>query len=105
MAARWSACQSSGVADLAGRFKAIDTIRRRARFGKLSDELAENLPAENTEPSLLAGDELEDDRLRLIFTCCHSASPPDARAALTLREIGGLTTEEIAPRSLSPRRR
>ena len=77
-----------------GRFKAIDALRRRARFDASLGELAERLAAGDTtapEP-----EELEDDRLRLIFTCCHPALPPDAQVALTLREICGLTTEEIA---------
>ncbi|HXC63076.1 MAG TPA: RNA polymerase sigma factor [bacterium] len=82
-----------------GRFKAVDAIRRRARFSPL-----ENLP----EPAGPAADpaaeasELEDDRLRLIFTCCHPALAPEARAALTLREVCGLTTEEIARAYLVP---
>jgi len=79
-----------------GRFKAIDTLRRRARFDVSLGELAERLAAtagDTTAPDL---EELEDDRLRLIFTCCHPALPPDAQVALTLREICGLTTEEIA---------
>jgi RNA polymerase sigma-70 factor (ECF subfamily) len=79
-----------------GRFKAIDTLRRRARFDASLGELAERLAAtagDTTAPDL---EELEDDRLRLIFTCCHPALPPDAQVALTLREICGLTTEEIA---------
>jgi RNA polymerase sigma-70 factor (ECF subfamily) len=87
----------------AGRFKAIDGIRRRARFDEAAEALAHHLetvmPAspEGTvpeEPASEAG--LEDDRLRLIFTCCHPALAPDARIALTLREVCGLTTEEIA---------
>jgi RNA polymerase sigma-70 factor (ECF subfamily) len=79
----------------AGRFKAIDGIRRRARFDALDDvaELAENLADENAAPD---GEDIEDDRLRLIFTCCHPALPHDAQVALTLREVCGLTTEEIA---------
>jgi RNA polymerase sigma-70 factor (ECF subfamily) len=80
----------------AGRFKAIDGLRRRARFNASLSKIAEQLEADargGPEP-----DEggLEDDRLRLIFTCCHPALPPDARMALTLREVCGLTTEEIA---------
>jgi len=78
----------------AGRFKAIDGIRRNARFDPL-DEDAENI-AGNDDPESWAADEIEDDRLRLIFTCCHPALPPDAQVALTLREVCGLTTEEIA---------
>jgi RNA polymerase sigma-70 factor (ECF subfamily) len=79
----------------AGRFKAIDAMRRRARFDALDDvaEQVENLADETMVPD--AGD-IEDDRLRLIFTCCHPALQPDAQVALTLREVCGLTTEEIA---------
>jgi RNA polymerase sigma-70 factor (ECF subfamily) len=79
-----------------GRFKAIDALRRRARFDASLATLAERLDA---DPSAAMGwDEegVEDDRLRLIFTCCHPALAPDARIALTLREVCGLTTEEIA---------
>jgi RNA polymerase sigma-70 factor (ECF subfamily) len=77
----------------AGRFKAIDTIRRRARFDASLAELAERLDA-RTLPQ--ENDGVEDDRLRLIFTCCHPAIAPDTQVALTLREVCGLTTEEIA---------
>ena len=79
-----------------GRFKAIDTLRRRARFDASLGELAERLAATAGDATTPEPKELEDDRLRLIFTCCHPALPPDAQAALTLREICGLTTEEIA---------
>jgi len=89
-----------------GRFKAIDTLRRRARFDASQDDLAHHLEAQsssaersNQEGSLeqnLEDDRLEDDRLRLIFTCCHPSLAPEARVALTLREVCGLTTEEIA---------
>src|SRR5213076_3126673 len=80
----------------AGRFKAIDAVRRRARFDAKLGELALHLDA-----SAPAGDErdaggVDDDRLRLIFTCCHPALNPDARIALTLREVCGLETEQIA---------
>jgi RNA polymerase sigma-70 factor, ECF subfamily len=80
-----------------GRFKAIDAIRRRARFDASLVELAKQLDAA-APGAELAGESqhLEDDRLRLIFTCCHPALPPDAQLALTLREVCGLTTEEIA---------
>src|SRR5271156_2708062 len=82
------------------RFKAIDVILRRARFNGAQRDLVANMesrvhdaPGGNEE----AGDEeIEDDRLRLIFTCCHPALPPEGQVALTLREICGLTTEEIA---------
>ena len=79
----------------AGRFKAIDALRRRARFDASLAVLAEQL---ETEAQINTGSDesVEDDRLRLIFTCCHPALPPDARMALTLREVCGLTTEEIA---------
>ena len=82
----------------AGRFKAIDTLRRRARFDASLTELARRL---EVDTGAAAGDRpeeenVEDDRLRLIFTCCHPALPPDAQVALTLREVCGLTTEEIA---------
>ena len=99
------------------RFKAIDTLRRRARFDASQDELVRYLEAQsssaarsnsNAEDSL-EDDRLEDDRLRLIFTCCHPSLAPEARVALTLREVCGLTTEEIAkaflttPRTLAQR--
>jgi RNA polymerase sigma-70 factor (ECF subfamily) len=82
----------------AGRFKAIDAIRRNARIDTLDDEAAENIPA----PVDGDGEDIEDDRLRLIFTCCHPALQPDAQVALTLREVCGLTTEEIAHAFLTP---
>jgi RNA polymerase sigma-70 factor (ECF subfamily) len=122
-AAALSLWPSSGVPDnprpwliSTARFKAIDTLRRRARFDASQDELVHHLeaqwsssePNKNEESSL--GDEfLEDDRLRLIFTCCHPSLAPEARVALTLREVCGLTTEEIAkaflttPRTLAQR--
>jgi RNA polymerase sigma-70 factor, ECF subfamily len=78
----------------AGRFKAIDGIRRNARFDALGED-AEQIPG-NDDPASWDGEDIEDDRLRLIFTCCHPALPPDAQVALTLREVCGLTTEEIA---------
>ena len=82
----------------AGRFKAIDAIRRRARLiDTPPDELAEHIDAQGVDEAPEDDNEgLEDDRLRLIFTCCHPALPPDAQLALTLREVCGLTTEEIA---------
>jgi RNA polymerase sigma-70 factor (ECF subfamily) len=79
-----------------GRFKGIDRIRVRRRLRPLDDEQAEQLPAETEDLAAMLDENLEDDRLRLIFTCCHPALPPDARVALTLREVCGLTTEEIA---------
>lgn len=79
----------------AGRFKAIDTLRRRSRFDALLGELAEQLDQTSASPSHDEED-VPDDRLRLIFTCCHPTLAPDARVALTLREVCGLTTEAIA---------
>jgi len=79
------------------RFKAIDTLRRRARLDASQDELARHLEAQSSSAeSSKEEDSVEDDRLRLIFTCCHPALPPEAQVALTLREVCGLTTEEIA---------
>jgi RNA polymerase sigma-70 factor, ECF subfamily len=78
-----------------GRFKAIDVIRRRARFDRSQKDLTLHMEARINEASL-DDEEIEDDRLRLIFTCCHPALPPEGQVALTLREICGLTTEEIA---------
>jgi len=80
----------------AGRFKAIDAMRRRARFDASLAELADQLEADTGDAAGRDDEGLEDDRLRLIFTCCHPALPPDAQVALTLREVCGLTTEEIA---------
>jgi RNA polymerase sigma-70 factor (ECF subfamily) len=80
----------------AGRFKAIDAMRRRARFDASLGELAERLDAAAGDAAGPGEEDVEDDRLRLIFTCCHPALPPDAQVALTLREVCGLTTEEIA---------
>ncbi|MGA8688012.1 MAG: RNA polymerase sigma factor, partial [Candidatus Sulfotelmatobacter sp.] len=97
------------------RFKAIDTLRRRARFDASQDELVRYLEAQwssaerSNEEGSLEDDRLEDDRLRLIFTCCHPSLAPEAHVALTLREVCGLTTEEIAkaflitPRTLAQR--
>src|ERR1700740_3472953 len=92
------------------RFKAIDTLRRRARFDASQDELARHLEAQwSSAERSNEEDSLEDDRLRLIFTCCHPSLAPEARVALTLREVCGLTTEEIAkaflttPRTLAQR--
>jgi RNA polymerase sigma-70 factor, ECF subfamily len=77
-----------------GRFKAIDTLRRRARFDSFLPEIA---PDSNANDNTLPDEkDVEDDRLRLIFTCCHPALSPEAQVALTLREVCGLTTEEIA---------
>src|SRR5262245_19834483 len=82
------------------RFKAIDVIRRRARFDGAQRDLVAHMESRvNDAPSgneEIGDEEIDDDRLRLIFTCCHPALPPEGRVALTLREICGLTTEEIA---------
>jgi RNA polymerase sigma-70 factor (ECF subfamily) len=81
----------------AGRFKAIDRLRRRARFDAVLGELAARLDDRvAADPADQDDQTLEDDRLRLVFTCCHPALPPDAQVAMTLREVCGLTTEEIA---------
>ena len=92
------------------RFKAIDTLRRRARFDASQDELVRYLEAQwSSAERSKEEDRLEDDRLRLIFTCCHPSLAPEAHVALTLREVCGLTTEEIAkaflttPRTLAQR--
>jgi RNA polymerase sigma-70 factor (ECF subfamily) len=83
----------------AGRFKAIDALRRRSRLDASAEELAHRLECsqEGADPGdALDAAHLPDDRLRLVFTCCHPALPPDAQVALTLREVCGLRTEEIA---------
>lgn len=85
----------------AGRFKAIDGIRRSARFQALDDEV-ELVDPSTEDGAVPDAESVEDDRLRLIFTCCHPALPPDAQVALTLREVCGLTTEEIAHAFLAP---
>jgi len=82
----------------AGRFKAIDALRRQARFDVLDEERIETLAAEPAPEN----EQIEDDRLRLIFTCCHPALSSDAQVALTLREVCGLKTEEIAHAFLTP---
>jgi RNA polymerase sigma-70 factor (ECF subfamily) len=79
-----------------GRFKAIDSLRRRARFDASLARIAEQLDANAADAGGSDEETVEDDRLRLIFTCCHPALPPDGQIALTLREVCGLTTEEIA---------
>jgi RNA polymerase sigma-70 factor (ECF subfamily) len=90
-----------------GRFKAIDVLRRRARFDRSLAALAESL--DHAAPAAGDLEDFEDDRLRLIFTCCHPALSPDAQVALTLREVCGLTTEEIGrafltdPRTIAQR--
>jgi RNA polymerase sigma-70 factor, ECF subfamily len=86
----------------AGRFKAIDSIRRRARFDAL-EEVGDKADIAVVDQEAWADPEsVEDDRLRLIFTCCHPALSPDAQVALTLREVCGLTTEEIGQAFLTP---
>lgn len=85
-----------------GRFKAIDGLRKRARFHPL-DPVAEQVEAIAADaPAWSHEEDIEDDRLRLIFTCCHPALPPDAQVALTLREVCGLATEAIAHAFLVP---
>ncbi len=84
-----------------GRFKAIDTIRRHDRFKPLPDDIDRRLVADADDPETLNDESIEDDRLRLIFTCCHPALSPDAQVAMTLREVCGLTTEEVARAFLS----
>ena len=79
-----------------GRFKAIDGMRRRARFDASLTELAKQLEPSASDPEELDDEHVEDDRLRLIFTCCHPALSPEAQVAMTLREVCGLATEEIA---------
>src|SRR5262245_12458551 len=86
----------------AGRFKAIDGLRRRARFTPLEEAGDEAARAASDASGWTDEDSLEDDRLRLIFTCCHPALPPDGQVALTLREVCGLTTEAIAQAFLIP---
>jgi RNA polymerase sigma-70 factor, ECF subfamily len=86
-----------------GRFKAIDRVRRQANFDGKREEIARGMTQEPNEQAGWTEDgEIADDRLRLIFTCCHPALNADARVALTLRTVGGLTTEEIAHAFLLP---
>ncbi len=94
---------SSGVPDnprtwlvSAGRFKAIDAMRRRSRFDSTLVEFANRIDVDSSATAPWEDDGVDDDQLRLIFTCCHPALSPDAQIALTLREVCGLTTEEIA---------
>jgi RNA polymerase sigma-70 factor (ECF subfamily) len=84
----------------AGRFKALDRLRRNARFESADGEILDHLQASETPDQPEEG--VEDDRLRLIFTCCHPALSADAQIALTLREVCGLTTEEVARAFLTP---
>jgi len=85
------------------RFKAVDNIRRRAKFDRSQKDLVLHIENRLNAASLDENEiEIEDDRLRLIFTCCHPALPPEGQVALTLREVCGLTTEEIARAFLVP---
>ncbi len=84
-----------------GRFKAIDAIRRHTRFEPLPDDIDRRLAADTDDPEAWNDESIKDDRLRLIFTCCHPALSPDAQVAMTLREVCGLTTEEVARAFLS----
>ncbi len=86
----------------AGRFKGIDSLRRRAKFGESQADIARRQEDVAEFNAARADDEIEDDRLRLIFTCCHPAIDPLVQVALTLREVCGLTTEEIASAFLVP---
>jgi RNA polymerase sigma-70 factor (ECF subfamily) len=85
-----------------GRFKAIDNIRRRARFDSSLAQIAHELGPTTENPFAVDDEDIEDERLRLIFTCCHPAISPDAQIALTLRTVCGFTTEEIAHAFLTP---
>ncbi len=85
-----------------GRFKAIDTLRRQKKFDQLDDAVAAETIGVVDERAWADAESVEDDRLRLIFTCCHPALAPDAQVALTLREVCGLATEEIARAFLAP---
>jgi RNA polymerase sigma-70 factor (ECF subfamily) len=86
----------------AGRFKGIDAMRRHSRIDGSYDTVEDFAAQESSDPALAADDAVEDDRLRLIFTCCHPALAPDAQIAMTLREVCALTTEEIASAFLIP---
>ena len=86
----------------AGRFKAIDRMRRRAKWDVSLEDVVEAVEAIPDESGTGEHEGVEDDRLRLVFTCCHPALAPDAQVALTLREVCGLTTEEIARAHLAP---
>lgn len=86
----------------AGRFKAIDTLRRRARFDAALGDLIGRLDSESGDPATRDGEDVGDDRLRLVFICCHPTLSPEAQTALTLREVCGLTTEDVARAFLVP---
>jgi len=85
-----------------GRFKAIDRLRKTAKFELADPSALDRFEGESVETRDYDDDAVEDDRLRLIFTCCHPALSPDAQIALTLREVCGLTTEEVAHAFLTP---
>ena len=85
-----------------GRFKAVDAMRRHKRLQPLPDDIEKRLAADGADPAALDKESIDDDRLRLIFTCCHPALAPDAQVAMTLREVCGLTTEEVARAFLTP---
>ena len=84
-----------------GRFKAIDAMRRRSRLEPLPDDIEKRLAADTDDGAAGNDESIKDDRLRLVFTCCHPALSPDAQVAMTLREVCGLTTEEVARAFLS----
>ena len=86
----------------AGRFRAIDHIRRRVRFDAAQSDIADSLYPEGETMEISENQEIEDDMLRLIFTCCHPLIPAEAQMAMSLREVCGLTTEEIAHAFLIP---
>ena len=86
----------------AGRFKGIDAMRHHSRIDGRYDTIEDLAAHESSDPALAVDVAVEDDRLRLIFTCCHPALAPDAQVAMTLREVCGLTTEEIASAFLIP---
>src|SRR4029434_8511806 len=84
-----------------GRFKAIDGMRRQSRFIPLPDDIDKRLRDDTDDAETSNDESIKDDRLRLIFTCCHPALSSDAQVAMTLREVCGLTTEEVARGFLS----
>ena len=86
----------------AGRFRALDRVRRAAKHEDVARSHLELISASEAAPTFVADDDVPDDRLRLIFTCCHPAINPDAQIALTLREVCGLTTEEVGRAFLTP---
>jgi RNA polymerase sigma-70 factor (ECF subfamily) len=86
----------------AARFKGIDAIRKGSRIDTPYDTVEDFTAQDSADPAALADEPVEDDRLRLVFTCCHPALAPDAQVSMTLREVCGLTTEEIASAYLVP---